>query len=446
MTKLLSFAGISFAAVFAVALLLVPADASAGAFEDRLAGRILLDVERDGEAWYVYPETASRYYLGRPEDAFRLMRLLNIGITDANLEKIPVSGTNTTGDVALRERLSGRILLQVEQNGEAWYVDPSDNKRVFLGYPADAFDIMTQRSLGITTENLKKLQAVPPPDFKIAFLGDQGVNANARAVLQMLVDENADAVVHLGDLGYEANGPVAWNTMVSEYFEDSFPYLVSIGNHDVAGWDVYESIIRNKQDTVPGLRCSGETAVTQTCEYHGMTFALSGVGTQGTGHEAHLEEALSGSEARWDVCAWHKNQRLMQVGGKTDEVGWDAYDTCRKHGAIVATGHEHSYSRTHLMSNFENQTVSSTSSTLDLFPGSAFAFVSGLAGKGIRVEQDDLGSNPWWASVSTASNDADYGALLCSFTAGGNESMASCSFKDIQGRTADTFTLVSHLP
>lgn len=36
----------------------------------------------------------------------------------------------------------GRILLQVEGNGEAWYVSPGDGKRYFLGRPADAFRIM----------------------------------------------------------------------------------------------------------------------------------------------------------------------------------------------------------------------------------------------------------------------------------------------------------------
>lgn len=53
-----------------------------------LSGRILLDVERHGESWYVWPENKRRYYLGRPADAFRIMRELGLGISRENLAKI----------------------------------------------------------------------------------------------------------------------------------------------------------------------------------------------------------------------------------------------------------------------------------------------------------------------------------------------------------------------
>ena len=40
---------------------------------------------------------------------------------------------------------------------------------------------------------------LPPPGYKIAFIGDQGDGANAVAVLQLIHDEGTDAVVHSGD-------------------------------------------------------------------------------------------------------------------------------------------------------------------------------------------------------------------------------------------------------
>lgn len=52
-------------------------------------GYILLQVESKGEAWYVYPKNKQRYYLGRPEDAFTVMRNLGLGITNADLSQIP---------------------------------------------------------------------------------------------------------------------------------------------------------------------------------------------------------------------------------------------------------------------------------------------------------------------------------------------------------------------
>ena len=43
---------------------------------------------------------------------------------------------------SLEEKLSGKIVLQVEQNGEAWYINPNNYKRYFLGRPNDAFALM----------------------------------------------------------------------------------------------------------------------------------------------------------------------------------------------------------------------------------------------------------------------------------------------------------------
>ena len=51
----------------------------------------------------------------------------------------------------------GKIFIQVEQNGEAWYVNPSDGLRYFMGRPADAFSLMRGLGLGITNANLAKI-------------------------------------------------------------------------------------------------------------------------------------------------------------------------------------------------------------------------------------------------------------------------------------------------
>ncbi len=40
---------------------------------------------------------------------------------------------------------------------------------------------------------------IPPAGFKIAFIGDQGANANSVAVLELIAAEGADAVVHAAD-------------------------------------------------------------------------------------------------------------------------------------------------------------------------------------------------------------------------------------------------------
>ena len=69
---------------------LAPVDfSSAQGLVYRLKGKILLQVESKGEAWYINPDNLNRYYLGRPADAFRIMRELGLGITNSDLSKIP---------------------------------------------------------------------------------------------------------------------------------------------------------------------------------------------------------------------------------------------------------------------------------------------------------------------------------------------------------------------
>jgi len=115
----------------------------------RLKGRILLQVEEKGEAWYVSPIDENKYYLGRPSDAFDVMRKLGLGVSEKDY--------NSFNGIA-PAKLSGRILLRVQSKGEAYYVNPIDLKMHYLGRPADAFNIMRGKGLGITNDNLRKIE------------------------------------------------------------------------------------------------------------------------------------------------------------------------------------------------------------------------------------------------------------------------------------------------
>lgn len=114
----------------------------------KLKGLILLQVESKGEAWYVDPLTTQRAYLGRPTDAFRIMRELGLGVSEKDFNLF---------DGYAPKNLSGRILLRVEANGEAYYVHPTDLRMYYLGRPTDAFNVMREQSLGITDEDLNKV-------------------------------------------------------------------------------------------------------------------------------------------------------------------------------------------------------------------------------------------------------------------------------------------------
>ena len=256
-------------------------------------------------------------------------------------------------------------------------------------------------------------------------------------------------VLHQGDLGY-TDDVDAWDQQINNVLGNNFPYFVSVGNHDCIGsvgcsgpgqWTDYQQKLLARLGQVDGATCTGDLGVNSACSYRGLFFVLSGAGVLGTDHDTFIRDQLAADKSIWRICSWHKNQRLMQVGGKQDEVGWGPYEECRKGGAIIATGHEHSYERTHLMDNIETQSIASTSSTLRIDKGKTFVFVSGRGGHSIRGQNDELAGNPWWAAVYTSKQGANYGALFCTFNKNGVQDSAHCYFKDIDGRVADEFFL-----
>lgn len=117
-------------------------------FWGNVMGKILLEVEKKGEAWYVNPENSKRYFLGRPDDAFAVMRSLGLGISEVDFKKF---------NNRAPEKLAGRILIRAEHKGEAYYVYPNNLKLYYLGRPADAFKVMRELGLGIGSSNLEKV-------------------------------------------------------------------------------------------------------------------------------------------------------------------------------------------------------------------------------------------------------------------------------------------------
>ncbi len=290
-----------------------------------------------------------------------------------------------------------------------------------------------------------------PVNFKIAFIGDQGLGGDALAVLSLIRSENADAVVHSGDFDYD-DDPAAWDAQINDILGQDFPYFASVGNHDenkFYGSGGYQEFIEARMNRL-GITCRGDLGVKSWLKYNGIFFVLTGPDVLGSGHAEYVREKLAEDNSIWSISSWHKNMRAMQVGGKSDQTGWGVYEESRKGGAIIATAHEHSYSRTHLLSSCENQTVASTSDTLiltkDLLDteedeGKTFVSVSGLAGRGIR---DQERSGDWWASIYTSDQGANYGALFAIFNVNGVPNLAKFYFKDIDGVIPDSFFVISN--
>jgi Trypsin-like peptidase domain len=118
---------------------------------DRLVGRILLQVEDHGEAWYIDPTTKKRFYMKDGPTAYEMLRAFGLGIINTDLEKLK------NGDKALLARLRGRIVLQVQEHGEAYYINPADDMVIYMKDGAEAYRLMRFYSLGITNNDLLHL-------------------------------------------------------------------------------------------------------------------------------------------------------------------------------------------------------------------------------------------------------------------------------------------------
>lgn len=121
-------------------------------------GYILLQTESHGEAWYVDPVTAKRYYMKDGPTAYQMMRSFGLGIAETDYQKID------KGDTALKARLRGRIVLRAQAHGEAYYIHPKDLAVYYLKNGDEAYRIMRLYSLGISNRDLS---GIPSADMII---------------------------------------------------------------------------------------------------------------------------------------------------------------------------------------------------------------------------------------------------------------------------------------
>ena len=181
-------------------------------------GQILLQVNENGEAWYIDPVSEDRFYLKDGSAAFELMRTFGLGITNGDLVDIPsVTGpqevegmTSICESNSLANRLVGRILLQVEENGEAWYVEPTTCHRVYLKDGNAAFEIMHYLGLGASNEDIESINlGETEEDANVIVDSDYSI---APGNLDGWFTTGQDASIMLSGIGFnEAGGSLLFN-------------------------------------------------------------------------------------------------------------------------------------------------------------------------------------------------------------------------------------------
>lgn len=317
-----------------------------------------------------------------------------------------------------------------------------------------------------------------PANFKVAFIGDSGNEGGFRQVLQLIKDQKAQMVIHLGDFAYEVGEQATgqWNDQINKILGRQFPYFMVVGNHDIPDWAKYQKYLSERLQYLPPNTCRGFTdqrdlGIDSQCSYQGLYLATSGIGVMGSESEYHLEKFLRSNAAQpWKICAWHKNQRDMQAGAKTDEVGWRSYQLCQKYGAMIVTGHEHSYARTRTLTALgkrnENHGAIGVPNEVSLGIEKTFVISSGIGGHSRRPWYCSLhDGDGWWASVFTTNftlingqqvgkkdcsnietinsqQSKEYGALFIEFNYQGQPRRARGQFIIVSGKILDDFMII----
>jgi uncharacterized protein YgiM (DUF1202 family) len=233
------------------------------ALAKRLAGYIVLQVEQKGEAYYINTD-GTRIYMKDGDAAYSIMRDLGLGISEANFAKLK------KGDKSLKERLKGKIVLQVEKRGEAHYISPKDGSVTYLKDGKEAYKLMREKALGIKDKDLKKLKMkelweikkankqiskstneqvknVDDSTFDIASNGTITLSAN-------MTDNGVNLSWSLAGMESNLGFKVIWST-------DANPVYPGSDYHYLSDDD-------SRSDTVSGLE-SGSTYHFRVCEYLG---------------------------------------------------------------------------------------------------------------------------------------------------------------------------------
>lgn len=174
----------------------------------QMRGYFLIQVDNNGKAWYIDSENGLKHKLDKNNSAWHVINDFALGISKSDLSKIPIGinsnltekdsdgdrlddklekaiGTNEYNsdsdkdsyndyleitnnynplglgtlfiDKKMATKLKGKILLDVERNGEVWYVNPKDSFRYYIYDYNNLFKLISVIGQGINSENLDKI-------------------------------------------------------------------------------------------------------------------------------------------------------------------------------------------------------------------------------------------------------------------------------------------------
>jgi len=120
---------------------------------EQLKSKIVSSVEDTTKVWYVAPNDTVRYEVST-NNSLNLFRKVSLGITNKDLNQIPVAGSSNPV-TPISQRLVGRFLLQVESKGETWFVDAGGYKHRVTSQ--NLLDVTSKAVVGIDNVKLEQI-------------------------------------------------------------------------------------------------------------------------------------------------------------------------------------------------------------------------------------------------------------------------------------------------
>lgn len=343
------------------------------------------------------------------------------------------------------------------------------------------------------------------PNLKVAFIGDTGYGSSFQGVLNLIKNEGAHMIVVQGDYSYgEGNDSIegdadGYFALVDQIMGANYPIFGSVGNHEDESWPTncptndgcfashFVSRMPKYSGGVQNLDTSQINNEYWSATYKGMKMIFLGQEDSNSGptgpYVNYVKQQMATSPHIWNICSFHKNGLVSpydsnaagQLGTKGQDMGPALYQTCIDLGAIVATAHEHSYSRTltlrNVVANLSSNSIDKVQHPLGTVngwpnvpsnpnslivapgsPGKSFIFVSGLGGNSIRNQDRcsnkagfsyPYGCDHEWAKIYTSDQGADFGALFITFNVNGNPHRAQAYFKTRGGQIVDSFEIIA---
>lgn len=120
-------------------------------------------------------------------------------------------------DTKLVNQLKGSILLQVQQHGEAWYVNPADGKKYYMKDGAAAYSMMRKFGKGITDADLDKIPTGVLEGYFATPVSKATSNTSSTGNQNGIITKNIHDQIDVETLRFNVNS-VTETSVVSDIF------------------------------------------------------------------------------------------------------------------------------------------------------------------------------------------------------------------------------------